>query len=153
MGGALSNIRQACARRFRKAPPIEVQQMVDAYIAGDTLVLFGKKYCQHTQAAISILEDDCGLRDDAGHPQFTKVWLMDKEANSCVATGTVDDWQQHLGTRSDGATTVPRVFLKGEFFADRSALEDMLDDGTLHQHLKMAGLSVTKPNREGLNFL
>lgn len=45
MGGAISAIRRWCT----KEPPIAVQQAVDAYIHGDTLVLFGKKYCQHTK--------------------------------------------------------------------------------------------------------
>lgn len=72
---------------------------------------------------------------------------------SVVVTGTVEDWQQHLGNRSNSETTVPRVFLKGEFFADRSMLEDMLDEGTLRPVLQHAGLHCKAPNREGMAFL
>lgn len=73
---------------------------------------------------------------------YTKVWLMDENKNECVPVGKVTDWQAYLASVSDGNATVPRVFLNGQFWADRTHIEEWMNDGTLNKRLKAAGVNL-----------
>lgn len=96
----------------------EKSKLVHKLIGSDTVVIFSKTYCPYCQFTKDIFEDI--------DQKFTAVEL-DNRADC-------QEIQEVLGQMT-GATTVPRVFINGEFLGGASDVKKLYESGRLQDFL------------------
>lgn len=101
------------------------KQVVDQALKGNRVMVFSKSYCPFCHKAKRALKRF--LADD-------KVTVIELEnRNDCSAI------QQYLGQLT-GGTSVPRVFIDGEFIGGGDDVERLANNGKLEVMLKEKGI-------------